>query len=117
MQYTSEKPVKELTLKLFYSSESTSQRLYEDGGEGYEYQDGKFSIRTFEIQPKKNSYQIKQSQKGEFQTSYDSILIEGYGFSDKIQKCQVDGKKASFSISAGKLKLKVAAGFKTIVLE
>jgi len=105
MQYTGEKKVDTLTLKVFTGTNES--QLYEDAGEGYDYNQDKYSLRTF-------ATRIKQVQKGDYATDYGVIKLEIVGMSGAVKSCIVDGKAADFKSNNGKITLKIKAKFKTL---
>ena len=112
MQYTGEKKVDTLTLKVFTGT--NENQLYEDAGEGYDYNQDKYSLRTFATSTNKGNLLIKQSQKGDYATDYGIIKLEIVGMSGAVKSCVVDGKTTDFKANNGNITLKVKAKFKAL---
>ncbi len=117
MQYTNEKPVGTLGLKVYYSDQNQTQYLYEDEGDGYEYKKKHYSLKTFHNKSKKKSYHLQQETKGHFNTTYDQIEIDLIGLPEKIKSCQVDDKEVKFSKTDFGIKLMIPEDFKQLSIE
>lgn len=113
MQYTGEKKVEELTLKVFAGKNATNP-IYEDAGEGYGYTEGAFSLRNFALSLEKNKFQIDHTQKGNFKTGYQKIKLEIYGLGKDVQHCLVDGQGVDFVKKGKVLVVKVKSEFKEV---
>ena len=111
MQYTNEKKVDTLRLKVCVGVEKTKSFLYEDAGEGYAYAKKEYSLRTFTTQTVNNKFSILQKQKGKFTTDYKTIKLEISGGTDKIKTCKVDGKPIAFKKKGNQISLKVKSNF------
>ena len=96
-QYTAQ-AVEELTLKVFYNKEKTSSQLYEDRGEGYEYEQNDFSLKTFETSGTPQQFRLTQSVKGDRSNSYSKCKVYLYGLPFIPSQCLVDGKETIFTI-------------------
>ncbi len=117
MQYTNEKPVGTLRLKVYYSDEQQEQYLYEDQGEGYGYRDKNYSLKTYNTKSKKKSYHIQQELKGHFPTTYDQIEMDLIGLPEKVKNCIVDDKPVNFVKTTFGIKLLFDENFKLLVIE
>lgn len=117
MQYTNEKPIEELTLKVYYHNESSVQYLYEDAGEGYQYQQQEYCLRTYTTNSKKNNFQLEQDQKGKYKAEYKQILLAYYGLPFKVKKCVVDGIEIPFNKVGSIIQVEVPSDFKIVRLE
>jgi len=117
MQYTNEQPIKKLKLQVYYSNENVSQELYEDAGDGYQYEKGMYKLRTFKANSKKSSYQITQDQKGNYTPTYKTIQLEVYGLPNKIKRCVVDDQEVSFEKKSSIIELTIPSDFQTLALE
>jgi len=115
MQYTGEKKVEELTLKVFAGT-SPSNPLYEDNGEGYDYADGAFSLRNFETNLSKDTFLVTHTQKGDYKTDYQTIKLEINGLEKAIKNCFVDGKKVNFSGKGKILTVRLKVGFSQLAV-
>ena len=102
MQYTSEKPVELLTLNIYYKSGREVSELYEDRGEGLEYQMGNYALKTFEFRANDKGMILKQSKIGHFKTHYTKAKLKFIGFPVEVKSIEVDGKivENDFTINA-----------------
>jgi alpha-glucosidase len=91
MQWTSEKPVDELTLYAYYKNGLETSHLYEDAGEGYAHTKGEFSLRTFFTEGGNAHFSLRQEKSGQYQTAYSSVKIYLVGFPAFVKTCEVDG--------------------------
>ena len=112
MQYTGEKKVEELNLKIFKGTNES--QVYEDAGEGYEYNKEKYSLRTYTTTTSKDKFLIKQLQQGEYATDYSIIKLDIMGLNGNAKSCFVDGKTVDFKQDNGKITLKIKAKFKML---
>lgn len=114
MQYTGEKKVETLNLKVFVGTNESC--LYEDEGEGYDYNKDKFSLRKFSVNAGKEKCLINQVQTGSYTTDYQTIKLEIIGWSGAVKSCLIDGKVVGFKQNDNKLTLKIKAKFKVLEL-
>lgn len=91
MQHTGEKPIEELTLYVYYKNGVEISHLYEDAGEGYDYQAGVYSLKYFETFGTERRFVLKQSIQGAYIPSYSQLKVYLVGFPDFVKKCTVDG--------------------------
>ena len=89
-QYTSEKPVDELTLYVYYKNGVETSRLYEDAGEGYDYLKNEFCLHTWEAKGSDVSFSLQQKMEGDWLPTYEKIKIFLVGFPTYVRKCRVD---------------------------
>ncbi len=115
MQYTGEKKVEELSLKVFVGTNES--RVYEDAGEGYAYTKADYSLRIFSTNSDKGKFQIKQIQVGKYKTDYSYIKLEIMGFNESVKSCLIDGKKVNFKQKNTFLEVKIKAEFKILEIE
>lgn len=92
-QWTGEKPIDELTLYVYYKNGEESSKLYEDEGEGYGYQNGMYSLKTFFTEGSENSMSVKQTVEGEWPDTYTTVKIYLVGFPTFVKQCEVDGEE------------------------
>ena len=116
-QYTGEQQFEQITLRV-YLGEHTS-KLYEDAGEGYDYQTGSYSLRTFTTVLKEGQYSIRQQQSGSYQNSYSSFEIQVFGLPLACTQASVDGDIVSLEVEeqAPFKSLVVPADFETIAFK
>lgn len=89
-QYTSEKPIDELTLYVYYKNGVETSRLYEDAGEGYAYLKEQYCLRTWNAQGTADSFSIQQEIKGDWLPPYERVKIFLVGFPTYVRQCRVD---------------------------
>ncbi len=93
-QYVGEKKIDELTLDVYFKLGKEKSDLYEDANDGYDYNKGRFSLRSFELNGKKNKLTIQQHKSGSFITEYDTFKLRIHGLPFKIIKLYIDGEEA-----------------------
>lgn len=90
-QWTSERPVDELTLYVYYKNGLEISELYEDAGEGYEFLEGNFSLKKFETSGDAASFSLRQTGSGDWRPSYPTVKILMIGLPFFAKTCAVDG--------------------------
>jgi len=103
MQYTDEFSFDQLTLDIYYGEGEDSSEIYEDAGDGYEYQKGGFAKRKITSLNTQYVYMLRQQVEGEFDSCYKTyrasfhgfpqptmVMVDGENYTDKIEK-QEDG--------------------------
>lgn len=90
-QWTGESPVDELTLYVYYKNGRESSILYEDAGEGYDYLDGKFSLKTWTTMGENGHFSLEQQREGDWTPPYQNVKIYLVGFPAFVRHCSVDG--------------------------
>ena len=90
-QWTGERPVDELTLYVYYKNGRESSILYEDAGEGYDYLDGAFSLKTWIAMGENGHFSLEQQQDGTWMPPYQKVKIYLVGFPTFVRQCSVDG--------------------------
>jgi len=95
-QYVGEKEFDELTLDVYYKEGKESSTLYDDANDGYEYTNGNYSLRTFNLLGRKNQLIIQQHKIGKFITSYKTFKLKIHGLPFKIAKIQLDNEEILF---------------------
>jgi alpha-glucosidase len=111
-QYTGEKVFEQITLRAYYGAYTSD--LYEDAGEGYDYQSGHYSLRTFATALKDGQYSIRQQKSGPYQNSYSSFRIQVFGLPAAAVQASVDGQAVTLEEHPGFRQLVVPADFKHI---
>lgn len=95
-QYVGEKIIEELTLDLYYKKGKEKSELYEDANDGYDYNKGRFSLRTFNLTGRANDIIVHQHKSGKFKTSYHSFIIKLHGVPFQISKIKIDKEELDF---------------------
>ncbi len=91
-QYVGEKKIEQLTLSVYYKEGVEQSSVYEDAGEGYDYNKGDFSIRNFRLHGKKKELIIQQFKDGAYISPYETFKIQISGLPFKIKSIQVDNE-------------------------
>lgn len=116
MQYVGEKRVEELTLHVYHTNGVLTSELYEDAGNGYDYESGKSITKKFVVKGKKDELIIEQLIEGDFIPEYDNYKIVIHGFLGT--ECTVDGQETSFETTSKVIEIKqVSKEFKNITLK
>lgn len=119
MQYVGEFPVEALTLNFYRPFVETCSTLYEDKGDGLEYEDGQYSVKTFLSTPSDlNRWKIKQSCEGQFDTEYSSYIARFHGLDSKPMSIMVDGKEMinEIEMEGSIMTLNIAINFNEILI-
>lgn len=94
-QYVGELQFDELTLDVFYKLGKEKSLVYEDATDGYDYNKGRFSLRTFTLTGKDKELIIQQHKEGAFETGYSKFKINLNCLPFKIKKIELDKEKLS----------------------
>ena len=79
MQYVGEKPVDQLTIKVYYGGESLNSYLYEDSGDGYDYEKGIYNRKKFKTQSTPTSFKMSLKTNGHYEQSYSTYKVVLFG--------------------------------------
>ncbi|NNT72155.1 DUF4968 domain-containing protein [Flavobacterium sp. IMCC34852] len=94
-QYVGELQFDELILDVYYKLGKEKSTVYEDAQDGYDYNKGRFSLRTFSLNGKEKELIIQQHSEGTFETQYSKFKINLKGLPFKVKKVEVDNEKIS----------------------
>jgi alpha-glucosidase len=92
MQYVGEKPVDELTLHVYFKNGAHESVLYDDGGEGYGYQQGDQTVRRFTVVGDEDSLTISQEIEGDYQPSYATYRVVLHGLPAAVGAASADAQ-------------------------
>ncbi|MBT8318043.1 MAG: DUF4968 domain-containing protein [Lutibacter sp.] len=92
-QYVGEKTIEELKLEVYFKLGKEESQVYEDSHDGYDYKKGRYSLRNFKVNGKKDSLTIQQYKSGKFTTEYNTFGITLHGLPFEIQKIMVDNEE------------------------
>lgn len=92
MQYTGEKTVDTLTMRVYPGQHETI--LYEDQGEGLEYERGQYRWIYITTLWDEDTFIIKRRVAGSFEPPYQSIRLEIVGFDEEPAGVRVDRQGA-----------------------
>ncbi|MBT8229965.1 MAG: glycosyl hydrolase, partial [Bacteroidia bacterium] len=95
MQYTGEKKVEEITLKVFVEEGEHQSYLYCDDYDGYQYESGENRYSRFVVKKEDNSIEIRQEFKSEYIPQHDQfkLVLIGLKYGDKTLEMSVDDKE------------------------
>lgn len=117
MQYTHEKPIDQLTLDVYFGEDATTSQLYEDVGDGYEYQAGQYSLKQFKVQGSANNCRITQHLQGSYETEYAIYQIRIHGLPFSVKDVQVDRMVLSYELEENILTFSVVEDFGEINIQ
>jgi alpha-glucosidase len=101
LQYVGEKPVEQLTLHVYYKNGTAESILYDDGGEGYAYQEqDQKTLRRFRVTSDTEGLTITQTIEGDYQPSYGTYRLVLHGLPGEAHQAVVDGETVSLSETA-----------------
>jgi alpha-glucosidase len=89
-QHTGEKPVDELTVYVYYNTGSETSRLYEDAGEGYDYHNGAYCLKTWTTKGDERTFSLQQTVEGQWLPAYQKVKVFLVGFPTFLRHCTVD---------------------------
>lgn len=92
IQYIGEKPIKEITLYVYYKDGEYTSEMYEDAGDNFGYKNGNYNVVRFELKGDKKSLRIRQTINGSFATQYDKYKILLHGVPFRANDYSLDGK-------------------------
>lgn len=93
MQYVDEFEARELLLHVYYKDGHMQSECYEDAGDGFDYQEGDFALRTFELNGSPSSLKLIQHIDGDYESPVTHFRIQVYGIPFFVSECWVDGEK------------------------
>jgi alpha-glucosidase len=111
-QFVGEKTIDQLTLNVYYNEGSMESELYEDDGEGYEYEKGIYTLKTFEQKSNKSSIKISQSISGHYKASYGTYKLVFIGVPFKVKDVKAIGEIQKHGYTDdGHFEVEVASSF------
>jgi alpha-glucosidase len=91
MQYVGEKVVEEVTLHVYYKNGTETSVLYDDGGEGYGYQNGQSTTRRFKVKGTETGLVLQQEIEGDYQPSFTTYRVVLHGLPFAAAAFSLDG--------------------------
>ncbi|MGV3586449.1 MAG: glycoside hydrolase family 31 protein [Adhaeribacter sp.] len=91
MQFVGETAITQLTLHVYFTRDNLTSVLYEDGGDGYDYEKGIFTQKNFLITGSDASLSISQEVKGNYTPTYTTYKIVLHGLPFALNTVEVDG--------------------------
>lgn len=92
-QYTDEKTIDSVTLKVYFKIGNYRSEWYEDAHDGYEYESGQFRLSIFETVGTSSSFNISQKITGDFESLIQEYRIELIGLPFGLNEVECDGQK------------------------
>lgn len=86
IRYFGEKKQEQLTLNVYYGTAETVSWLYEDAGDGYDYEKGIYNLKKFTTQSTGGKFRLSLKTNGHFETEYTTykIVICGLPFTPSV---------------------------------
>jgi alpha-glucosidase len=119
MQFTGERPVEVLELRVFYTKKVELSELYEDSGEGYTHLKDNYALTRFKTDgTREHGFKITRQIEGTFKLTYHSIRLVINGLDFKPNICLNDNKPIIFTeTEQNTYEIIVAADFKVIIFK
>ena len=95
-QFVGEIEFENITLEVYYKLGKEKSVVYEDAQDGYDYNKGRFRLRTFNLNGKENDLTILQHQEGTFENNYSKFIIDLKGLPFKVKKIEIDNIEIDF---------------------
>jgi alpha-glucosidase len=92
-QYVGQIEHPDLTLDAYFKLGKEKSFVYEDAQDGYDYNKGKFSYKTFTLIGKDKELFIHQHKEGAFETIYQTIKINLKAVPFKVISIEIDNEK------------------------
>lgn len=94
MQYVGEKVIEQLTLHVYYTEEAHTSTLYEDAGEGYDYAEGGYQLKTFTVSGGDAVCTLIQKRNGNFVPTYAKYVLQLHVMPFTVSSMIIDGGEA-----------------------
>jgi alpha-glucosidase len=119
MQFTGERPIEVLELRVFYTKNIELSELYEDSGEGYSHLKDNYALTRFKTDgTRNNGFKITRQIEGTFKLTYHSIRLVINGLDFKPNICLNDNKPIVFTeTEPNTYEIIVATDFKVIIFK
>jgi alpha-glucosidase len=98
-QYVGEKKIEELQIDVYFSEEKTKSRIYADGGDGYDYKKGRFSLRTLEVLGRTDSLVINQHKEGDYDAEYQKFKLVMHNLPFEVKSIYIDDKRYDATVT------------------
>jgi alpha-glucosidase len=100
VQYSDQEPIDPLTIEI-YPAEKSSSVMYEDDGTSFDYQTGKYSLRTFNLEHLAQGQTFTISKpEGTYRPPKRSIVVKFNDVSSKPSAVTLDGTTLSSSTAS-----------------
>ena len=114
-QYVGEKTVETLTLHVYHGH--AESELYEDAGDGYDYQEEAYCLRNFSTATAAGSFELHQSLSGQYEPGYQQVLLQLIGLPFTVAQCTCDGETVEWRKTERGVEVEVPAAFRHVVLK
>lgn len=95
-QYVGQIEAPDLSLDVYYKFGKEKSVVYEDAHDGYDYNKGRFSYKSFSLTGKETELIIQQHKEGSYETQYSTIKIDIKGLPFKIKTIEIDNEIVAF---------------------
>jgi alpha-glucosidase len=96
-QYVGEKIIDQVTLDVYYKLGKEKSLFYDDAHDGYDYNKGRFALKTFRLNGKENELIIQCHTDGNFNSTYNYFLLNLIGLPFEIKALEVDNETITLS--------------------
>ena len=96
VQYVGQKPQEQLTLHVYWGSEETISTLYEDAGDGYDYEKGIYNLKVFRTTSAEGRFSLTLKASGHYETDYQSYRIVVHGLPFVPVTVKINQKEVAF---------------------
>lgn len=83
-------------MEVYYKLGKEKSFEYEDAQDGYDYNKGRFSCKTFTLNGKEKELIILEHKEGSFETQYKTIIINLKGLPFNVKSIEIDKEKVNF---------------------
>lgn len=98
MQYVGEFELEELFLRIYYTNKPYKSTIYEDAGDGYDYEKGNYSLKTYITTGSEDQFMVQQTIKGDYQPVYRHFSATLHGVPFEVKEVNVDGEQIRFEL-------------------
>ncbi|MFK7807377.1 MAG: TIM-barrel domain-containing protein, partial [Saprospiraceae bacterium] len=116
-QHTNELQFEEMTLNTYYINGADKTTLYEDAGEGYDYLENDYSMKTITCKGDEKQFSVVQRIKGEYSRGYEKVKLKVFGLPFSATTCLVDRKEVALAENGKGVEVVVDAGFSSVVFK
>lgn len=114
-QYVGEKEITEVTLDVYFKLGKEKSLFYDDAHDGYDYNKGRYSLRTFQLTGKDNELIIQCHKDGRFDASYQHFVLNLIGLPFQIKALEIDNETIDLeTVKIDEFKLKINKDFNEI---
>ena len=99
-QYVGEIENPSLALDIYFKLGKEKSYVYEDAQDGYDYNKGRYSYKTYTLNGKENELLITQHKEGNYETGYDFIKINLIALPFLITKIEIDNEIFNIDINS-----------------